>query len=773
MIPDIVKHRQAMPKDDMIDATNEQIQIIEDRFKDWLLGTGEFPKDKFVKIRTGAEKVYIQNGLLEAAKINVQYNPDGTPIGEPLFTLDGPSTVEGKKLKMFRTYNEKVLIPLALDYHKNGHKENFDKIKYVYDWFNDQGWADGSSMGTIVLEKLRSSGFLYSYFLMHDLLSPEMLERERNAMRWFTMFGHCYDLEPRGGTNSDDLRALANGKLIYALSIDDPKERRLALTAFKRYMDKAMSIAPGAEDVIKDDFSGYHHRTAYNSGYYPQALYAGAQLAYILEGTPYALSQEAKNNIKSGLKTFHFLSAGLDIPAGTVGRFPKAQSILHEMLPAYAYMINCENGADEELVAIFKDLYSKSVKKSAWMKYVTGVNSDMSYMTTVGEMEAVAKALTYDCAQTKMRTGNLFMPYSGLMISKDEDIHFNVKGYSRYIWDYEAGSNNQNTYGRWMSHGHLEFFDFRNDNRSFLPADELYDWNYIAGTTSKVLPLKSLAYKDKSTDHRNYSDQSFLAGVHGAENVAMFSFRLHDVYNDSSFRADKSYFFFKDMVFCMGSGVACADTKNAIVTTMFQDQRGAGKFKAEGIYEDASFAYVVKDGSVEFVKEGKHAKAYINHGMAPTGGSYEYYMLKDKTAALTVAADAPVQVLRKDADGHIIKHDKDVCAALFTAGHVYEGMLVQSVNVPLAYILEDKGEGEYQLNLCEPDMRRPWKLNMNNLEPAEVAVDSQPFDTEIILDGEFEVAGEQPGVTVYKSEGKTKLVLTTVHARNYSIRLKK
>jgi len=774
MIPDIMRYRQAVPdENDMIDATDGQIQQIHDRLMDWILGSGEYSKNKYVKIRTGAEKVFIQNGLAEAAKIDIRYNDDGTPIGEPLFTLDGPSAVEGTKLKMFRTYNEKVLIPLALDYHKNGNKASLDKIKYIYDWFSDQGWADGSSMGTIVLEKLRSAGYLYSYFLINDLLAPQMRERERNAMRWFTMFGHCYDLEPRGGTNSDDLRALANGRLIYALSIADPKERRLALTAFKRYLDKAMSIAPGGEDVIKDDFSGYHHRSAYNSGYYPQALYAGAQLAYILEGTPYAMSEQAKSNIKTGLKTFHFLTAGLDIPAGTVGRFPKGQTILHEMVPAYAYMINCEKGADKELVAIFTDVYEKSVKNPAWMKYVTGVNSDMSYMTTVGEMEAVAKALSLGKVSQEMKTGSLFMPYSGLLISKDKDIHFNVKGYSRHIWDYEAGSNGLNKYGRWMSHGHLEFFDFRNGNRSFHPADESYDWNHITGTTSKVLPLNRLAYNGKSTDHRNYSDQSFLAGVHGAENVAMLSFCFHDVYNDTSFRADKSYFFFRDMVVCIGGGVNCNDRKCPVATTIFQDLKGSGKQISENVYEDASFAYVVKEGTVEFSRNGKQSYAAVDHGLAPQNAGYEYYMLKDKSSASAVAAESPVQVLRRDSDAHIIKREGDICAALFTAGSVYEDCLVQSVNIPLAYILEDKGAGEYQLNLCEPDMRRPWKLNMNNLDDKEVAVDSQPFNTEIILDGDFDIVGDPAGFTLEKSEGKTTLKITTIHARNYKVKLKR
>ena len=176
---------------------------------------------------------------------------------------------------------------------------------------------------------------------------------------------------------------------------------------------------------------------------------------------------------------------------------------------------------------------------------------------------------------------------------------------------------------------------------------------------------------------------------------------------------------------------------------------------------------------MEFSRNGKQSYAAVDHGLAPQNAGYEYYMLKDKSSASAVAAESPVQVLRRDSDAHIIKREGDICAALFTAGSVYEGCLVQSVNIPLAYILEDKGAGEYQLNLCEPDMRRPWKLNMNNLDDKEVAVDSQPFDTEVVLDGDFDIVGNPAGFTLEKSEGKTWLKVTTVHARNYSVRLKK
>ena len=774
MIPDIMKYREAKPGDDKIDATDEQIEMISKRLMDWCLGTGAFSKDKYVKLRTSAEKAFIEKGLAEAAKITIDYNEDGTPIGEPLFTLDAPQEVEGKRVMQFRSINEKVLIPLALDYLKNGNEASVEKAKFIYDWFNDQGWADGSSMGTMVLEKLRSAGFIYSFFMLKDKLSPEMLARERAAMNWFTMFGHCYALDPRNGVNSDDLRALGNGKLIYALSLEDPHQKRLALTAFKRYMDKAMGIAPGGEDVFKDDFSGYHHRTAYNSGYYPQALYAGAQIAWMLQGTPYALSQESIDNIKTGLKTFHFFCAGLDIPAGTVGRFPKAYRMLHELLPACAYMILTENAADKELVAIFSDIYAKAAKEPLWTQYVVGVNSDMSYMTTIGEMEAVAKAVSMaDVKDAKMKQGSLFMPYSGLHVSKDEEVHFNVKGYSRHIWDYEAGSNGLNKYGRWISNGHLEFFDFRNGNKSFHPEDELYDWNYLAGTTSRVLSLKALAYNGKSTDHRNYSDQSFLAGVHGAEKVSMFSVRLHELYADSSFRADKSFFFFKDMVLCLGSGIKCSSREIPVVTTMFQDLRGAGKQKSETVFEDASFAYVVKEGKVRFSKEGKQSKAYVDHGLASTDGGYEYYMLRDKASAVAVDAASPVKVLRKDACAHIVQRDGDLCAAIFREGVAFDGMIVESVNIPLAYILEDKGNGEYRLNICEPDMRRSWAVNMNNLNDHQVAEASQPFDTVITLNGDWDLIGEAGAFAIERAGGKTLLKLTTVNGRNYSVRLKR
>jgi hypothetical protein len=61
---------------------------------------------------------------------------------------------------------------------------------------------------------------------------------------------------------------------------------------------------------------------------------------------------------------------------------------------------------------------------------------------------------------------------------------------------------------------------------------------------------------------------------------------------------------------------------------------------------------------------------------------------------------------------------------------------------------------------------------MNNLSHEDVAQEELPFETELILDGRFELVGQHPGVSAVSIGDKTKVVLTTVRARNYTLRLK-
>lgn len=781
LIPNFILYRSVEEKvDNMISANDNDIKIISDRLTDWYLGGNIQNKGELSIIREKSETEFISEGVKLSDDIKINYSSDNSPIGYPLYPMCAPNTIDGEKIYQFRGINEKILLPLALDYRKNNNNESLEKIKYIYDWFNDQGWADGSGLGTLCFEKLRSSGYFHSFFLVKDQLSDEVYERELNSLYWFTMFGICYDIPTYKGEVADNLRALAIPKLIYALSVKDKCKRQIALTAYKAYMENALGIAPGFYGTLKADFSGYHHRGTYNSAYYPHALYAGALIAYLLHDTPYALSEETLNNLKRGLLTFRFFSANLEIPAGTVGRFPLKQDVLHELLPAFAYVAFSYKEPDKELVAALKKVMNNADNKCHIIDYVRSVNSNLAYTASVGEVELLEKAFSLNIHDEDDIKGNLFMPYSGLMVMKDENLHFNVKGFSRYIWDFES-SDKENIKGRYLAYGQLEYFDLKNRKKSFMPIEKKFDWNFISGTTVKILSDDELIDRGGgSSGHRNFSDETFLAGVDGGKNVAMFSFRMHDISYDSSFRANKSVFSIGDYLLCIGSDIQNNDNNHNTVTTIFQSFDNTWKEEAgEGyILGDASLLYALKKGKLGFYKEGNHTYAYIEHGKAPKSSDYEYYIIKNENknlAARLISKDSPVNIISSNNDAHIVE-DKEknvICGAIFNSEKVYNDLIVRKVNIPLAYVAENVDD-DIVLSICEPDMRRISRAHMGLLTEEDVIQEETPFSTKIILNGIYNVSCDQKQIIVShdKSRNKTYITLETIRGENYKLHLK-
>ena len=784
LIPDFIGYRTTPQKvKEIIPAEDKQIKTITNRLTQWYIGHKQTSDSKWTKLRKEKEQIFIQKGLKAAQQIKIKYNKDNIPVGEPLFPMGAPSTINGQPVQRFRTINENILLPLALDYRKNKNEQSLQKAIYIYDWFNDQGWADGSGMGTLCFEKLRSSGYFHSFFLLKERLSTKQFNRELNTLNWFTMFGACYQIPSHAGEVADNLRALAIPKLIYALSLNDKQEQQVALTAFKHYMDNALSIAPGFFGTFKSDFSGYHHRGPYHSAYYPHALYAGALIAYLLHDTPYALSETTIHNLKQGLLTFRFFCAGLDVPAGTVGRFPKGQQILETLLPAFAYLALSHKNPDIELTAAFKRILESKTNEQAIADYVSNVNSNLAYTSTVGEIEILSRLASSSITKEKAITGTLFMPYSGLLVAKDSLYHFNVKGFSRYIWDFESSAT-ENTKGRYLAYGQIEYFNLKNKQKSFNPQENKFDWNYIPGATTKVLPDKTLQDKGgASSGHRNFSDETFLAGVCASDNNALFSFRMHDITYDKSFRANKSVFICKHFLLCIGSDIQSKDNKYPIITTVFQSfNKECSKEKIPGGYilTDSSLTYVIKGEDVQISSspEKTHVRAFIRHGIAPENDRYHYYILKhkDKTLAKQLLSNnSPIEIISQNNDAHIIRHKPKniVYAALFNAQKTYTGQLVTQVNIPLSYILEKQEGQSFRLSICEPDMRRVSRAHMGLLTEQDVIEEEKPFNTKLTINGLYNIDCPQKSIKVLHNEEKDKTYITisTIRGENYTLLL--
>ena len=546
-------------------------------------------------------------------------------------------------------------------------------------------------------------------------------------------------------------------------------------------MDNALGIAPGFFGTFKADFSGYHHRGPYHSAYYPHALYAGALIAYLLHDTPYALSETTLHNLKQGLLTFRFFCAGLDVPAGTVGRFPKGQQILETLLPAFVYTALSFKEPDKELTAAFKRILESTENKQAIAEYISNVNSSLAYTSTVGEIELVTQLASSSIAKEKPVTGTLFMPYSGLLVAKDSLFHFNIKGFSRYIWDFESSAT-ENTKGRYLAYGQIEYFDLKNRHKSFNPQETDFDWNYIPGATIKVLPDKVLQDKGgSSSGHRNFSDETFLTGVHASDKNAMFSFRMHDITYDQSFRANKSVFVFENFLLCLGSDIQTKDKRYPTITTLFQSfsRNTSEERMPEGyILTDPSLMYAVKGGVVRTSSEGSHTRAYIEHGTAPEAAKYHYYILKNKNKVLgrqLLSNESPIKVIAQDNDAHIVtyKTKEITCGALFNAQKKYEGQLVSQVNIPLSYILEKQKDNSFKLSVCEPDMRRISRAHMGLLTEEDVIQQEKPYDTQLTINGLYNVECPQKTIKVSldKEKDKTYITISTIRGENYTLLL--
>lgn len=770
LIPDFMKYRRAEPDlTKTVMASPEQIARIERRLEAWYLGSGELSGEEWVRRRARHEADFIRKGVAEGMRLDLR---------SPLYPMRTPATIDGEKTRYFMDVNKRVLLPLALDYRRNGSRESLRRALAVYDWFADQGWADGSALGSLCFEKLRSAGYFHSLFLLRDRLPAETLRRELQTLRWLTMFGICYLTPDHPGEVADNLRALALPKLVYALLLPDARERSAALTALRDYLDSALDYGPGYFGTLKADGSGYHHRGPYNSAYYPHALYVGALAAYLLHDTPYALSDATLRRLKRGLLTYRFLAAGLRVPAGTTGRFPLGQEVLQELLPAFAYAAYAFPEPDAELLAAVRRLAERYPE--AVGRVMDQVDSDLSYTATVGEAELLMRAVQSGVEPEAAPCGALFMPYSGLLVVKDARFHFNVKGFSRYIWDYESSAT-ENRSGRCLSNGQVEWFDLDSGRRSFRPEAAGFDWSLIPGTTAICLSADEIVgkrHRKGYSDHRNFSDETFLAGV-AADGAAMFSFRLHDCAYDGTLRANKSVFFLGGTVLCLGSDIRSDDAVHPTVTTLFQsaDAPAAVEPMAGGtlLSDGTGMLFAVPDAVPTLERAGPLTRAFIDHGPAPRGAGYRYYMLPagDRAAAERLLSDdSPVEVLRQDDGAHVVR-DRErgiVCAALYDAGAEYDALPVVRVNIPLAYIWQPEGEGA-RLTLCEPDMRRPAVRHMGELTEEQVVVPEAPHATRLWLEGLYDATCEAGPLEVSHADGATTIALETVRGENYTIRL--
>ncbi|XP_022801742.1 uncharacterized protein LOC111339361 [Stylophora pistillata] len=517
-------------------------------------------------------------------------------------------------------------------------KVRLQRVINLLDYVADQGWTDGSAIGSIRGDLNQNGpGYMHTLFLLKNSLHENSANKSRllnlvSAAKWYNYFGEVYQRPYEyKGTNADRMITTMLFRLLTVLIMptdtpDEQRARQRDMDALKLWMDNALAINKAFGGVIKPDFTGFHHMVFYASAYIPQALHTAAQLQYLLEGTDYALSHSSKKNLLETLKTLRVTAVKYSTPNSVGGRFPSfSRKILVNMLPAYAYVSvtrQCSRtqnplprvhipdlNTDAE---IFLRLYQPSDQTIS--KYLGSgrISQGKSYMNTMGSLDimiqAHKKAVDKGMAAESSPNGHWSKNFAALSIHRREDWAVTVKGFNKFVWDFEMGPT-ENPNGIFQSYGQMLI---ANSEESLLAHDveEGWDWTRIPGATTISLTLEETRVKKA----RYFSPRSFAGGVtfKGPEPLSNGVFGMDYYQPDYQFIQSshpqlklsfkKSVFFFQNIVVCLGSNIEIKNGQGKIAqTTLFQDKvrrvETGNQMKSFSIELDG----IRKDGSTTFV----------------------------------------------------------------------------------------------------------------------------------------------------------------------------
>ena len=716
----------------------DAFDLIADRYEKWILG-GNFDLTKGpISIRYTALVSWIQSAYEAYDDLNI-VSAGNNITGCPLFAQSGGTE--------FNYVFKHVLLPLSVDYRLSGKNDTKDKILKLFDYLHDQGWAAGSGLGSLRLYMLSEHGYFNALFLMREeLAAAGILQRELETANWYSAYGQVYENPETPGENCDYLRSYLQLRLLYVLSVENCPEKIVNMDEFLRWANNAFALTTGWSETIKTDFSCCHHGNMMGNSYIIDALNTMSTILYILHDTSFALSQKAGSNVRNALLVARIYSNKYDVPVGLACRFPTSLTALNQLITAYANMISClEQGRpdfDYELAAAFMRLWEPD---STYLKdeLFPQVYDWCVYVDTLGAVQMMQQISDMNIPAEISPSGHWAFPYGALNIHRRDDWMLSIKGWSKYVVDYEQSST-QNIYGRYICYGTTQILGSgcpENSLDSGYDTENGWDWNRWPGATIIYLPLNELEGIDRWPS--SFNDQTFVGGVSLESSNGFFSMNFHDTVYNTSFRARKSVFCFGNKIICVGSNIENNDAVHPTETILFQNKLSSENapiwinsaesitsfpYSAEYTTNQSVWLidacnngyYIPNAEGLNIVKQnqqsennsgttttyGDFAVSWINHGTDPSDECYEYaiFIQTDVKSMLQFVQDPGYQVIQQDGNAHIVHEDSfDItCYSLFEPNLYLNNGIVKGSDVPCMVMIKNKPEG-LVVSVCNPD----------------------------------------------------------------------
>lgn len=604
----------------------------------------------------------------------------------------------------------------------------------------DQGWAEGSSLGTMHHLGYPLRNYYPAMFLMHrELEEAGLLQEAQRAAAWYSGLGRIFmPFNEIKGTSMDTLNTTLQGMLVSILMMEDTNFKTVCMEQFSKWLSYCLLPAPGLKGPFKCDGSAFHHANHYPA-YAEGGMLGVTPVVYFLSNTSFRISEEAHNNLRKAVMMMRIYANKYDYLVSLSARHPNSKWKLNPSIFKFMALAGSADGKDE----IDREA------AEAYLRLLDNKEEDgeRAYFKEIGLMPE------------KDPNGHWTMNYAALSIHRRDHWMAGVRGHSRYLWSNETYLN-ANLYGRYITHGHLQILSsgnpINNEDSGFV--NNGWDWNRWPGTTTIHLPIEKLRSDVRNLDVLSgfeemlLSDEAFAGGVSIEGKNGMFAMKLHEHPKyEGTHRANKSVYFFDNRIILLGSDIENENDVYETETTIFQNHMSSlseliyldklgiieefpyettfSSNKVQWIYDNKKNGYYIPEGyeigisrknqiscaqDTGKVNEGKFAAGWIKHGKAPKGRDYEYAILVDTTTGeLEQFAEnmknkftAAYTVLQKDKYAHILKDNPSntTCYAVFDHSKEINQEQVFSVDTP-CLIMASENENLLRLSICDPDLR--------------------------------------------------------------------
>lgn len=755
----------------------------------------------------------------------------------PQFDLSSQNTESSKQL---REVLGQVLLPLAMNYQLQGPADQLNpdyhqpqalaEILGVYDYLEKRGFKQGSALqfGTSG-PYLGLAGYFYANILMREeLMRSGLWQAVSDNMMWCTRMvtdettGLNSDNVRWGlntkhnGTRSDGVRTIYHNRLVALACLgDEHADREDLLDYLHQVLEINLSVNSAWDGFIKPDYTGYHHNGVWGNAYNIDALNMSCQMALMLHNTSYAMSQTTLDNLANSLLAFRQYSGKYDISRGLCGRFPNQLNTLLCNMPAFAFLYQVLDGDMQNRIGgafcrLYEPAYSGVVKYT-----LQDVKSDIYFhggMQVVQLMNDLkAKNLTDD----EMSESNCTYPYAAMQVHRRNDWMAAVKGYSKYIWDFETNGG-QNWIGRNQSAGGLSIYATKDAEGVVTAAASGlgyngWDWVHVPGATVLNMSIDDIVAEAKNFQWARFSPQYFVGGVSLEGKQGLYSMIYDDARQKNALKANKSYFFFDDEIVALGSSIQNTHATYDAHTTLFQNELATADTPlyldgeeqtglatdavretddacyltdavgngyvlphAKGLHLTRAEQVSVKDGNTSLTTKGNYAKAWLDHGKA-ADGSYEYLIYvggAEKVKTMSGAPTLPYTIQQQDGVAHIVYHaGKNLKGySFFQIPEALDDNYIATVSEPCMAMLHETAEQQITLSVANPELgfypKDKFPFQVWKIDADKMYLDSEEQPVDVTLHGEWTMDSAAQGVELLPYDDEQNQTVVRFHGKD-------